>query len=93
MSTLTSHSKVEIALAITLCSVVIGGVMWIQGRLNSVALALQDMRNEQARMGEELGRLVDDRWTITQMENWALRLKLQNQNLDVPSAKHEGVVR
>ena len=93
MNEITKQSKVELALAVSLGSVVVVGVLWIQGRLNEVAIALQGVRNEQAIMGEELGRLADDRWTITQMENWALRLKLQNHALVVPSAKHEGEAR
>lgn len=29
-----------------------------------------------------------DRWTGSDMENWALRLQIDNQSLKVPEAKH-----
>tara|TARA_R110000787_G_scaffold252056_1_gene357559 strand:+ start:841 stop:1044 length:204 start_codon:yes stop_codon:yes gene_type:complete len=67
--------------------------MWLQGQLNIVSAALQDMRHEQENMGTRLETALSEQWTVAMQENWALRLKLTNQSLDIPSATHDHEVR
>lgn len=93
MTDITKQSKVSLALAGGVCTTTLVGVLWLQGRLNNVASALVELRHEQESMSKELDEVLTDRWTITMMENWALRLKLNNQPLSIPSAEHEGEVR
>ena len=93
MTEITKQSRVSLALAGGVCTTVVIGVMWLQGQLNIVSAALQDMRHEQENMGTRLETALSEQWTVAMQENWALRLKLTNQSLDIPSATHDHEVR
>jgi len=58
-----------LGMVIALCS----GVVWISSQLTSINYKLDALESK-----------LEDNWTNSDMENWGLRLKLQNPTVIVP---------
>ena len=67
---LTKETLMPLGMVITLC----GGVVWISTQLTNINYKL-DMLEEK----------LEDQWTRRDMENWGLKLKLQNPEIEIPS--------
>ena len=59
-----------LSLVIALC----GGVIWISSQLNSINYKLDALEGK-----------LEDQWTRRDMENWSLKLKLQNPDITLPT--------
>tara|TARA_R110000824_G_scaffold69355_8_gene178850 strand:+ start:830 stop:1111 length:282 start_codon:yes stop_codon:yes gene_type:complete len=92
MTEITKQSKVSLALAGAVCTSILVGSMWIQGRMLELNLTCRDIQYEQERIVERLDHLSTSHWTQQNMENWVLRLKLGNETLTVPASVGTGVV-
>jgi len=92
MAEITKASKVSLALAGGVCATVLFGANWIQGRVQSLDTVCREIQFEQRRVVERLDRMSADLWTRQQMANWALRLKIANSGVTVPSPTGEGEV-
>lgn len=66
---LSKETLMPLGMVIALC----GGVVWISTQLNNINYKL-DMLEEK----------LEDQWTKRDMENWGLRLKLKNPDIQVP---------
>ena len=51
-----------------------GGVVWISTQLSKIHYKL-----------DELETSLEDQWTKRDMENWGLKLKLENPQIEIPS--------
>jgi len=58
-----------LGMVITICA----GVVWISSQLNSINFKL-----------DALEQKLEDQWTVRDMENWALKLKLENPEITLP---------
>ena len=70
---ITKDTLMPLGLVILIC----GGVVWISTQLTSINHKL-DM----------LEAKLEDQWTRRDMENWGLKLKLQNPNIIIPDAEN-----
>ena len=59
-----------LGLVIALC----GGVVWISSQLNNINFKL-----------DALESTLEDQWTKRDMENWGLKLKLDNPTIMIPT--------
>lgn len=66
---LSKETLMPLGMVIALC----GGVVWISTQLSGINYKL-DMLEEK----------LEDNWTRRDMENWGLKLKLENPDLDIP---------
>ena len=66
---LTKETLMPHGMVIALC----GGVVWISTQLTNINYKL-DMLEES----------LEDQWTKRDMENWGLKLKLENPDIEVP---------
>jgi len=57
-------------MVIALC----GGVVWISTQLTNINHKLDALENK-----------LEDQWTKRDMENWGLKLKLENPNISIPN--------
>ena len=69
-SYITKETFLPLSLVIVICA----GVLWFNNTLNSIDVRLNNIE-----------KLVVDQWTKKDMENWSLRLKLQNPTIDIPT--------
>ena len=69
---LTKETLMPLGMVIALC----GGVVWISTQLTNINYKL-DMLEEK----------LEDQWTKRDMENWGLKLKLENPDIEVPGIK------
>ena len=92
-SLVTKQTRVELALVIAVIVSVVGGVMWLQSRLTDLQTTCTSIEFEQTRMRDKLDSMNRELWTLQQMENWSLRLKLANDSLTVPTPTGTGEVR
>lgn len=67
--TLSKETLMPLGMVIMLC----GSVVWISNQLNSIHFKL-----------ETLERKLEDQWTVRDMENWGLKLKMQNPDIKIP---------
>lgn len=67
--TISKDTMIPLGMVITICA----GVVWISSALSDINYKL-----------ETLNTKLEQQWTISDMENWSLRLKMQNPELDVP---------
>tara|TARA_B100001939_G_C16799380_1_gene554936 strand:+ start:655 stop:897 length:243 start_codon:yes stop_codon:yes gene_type:complete len=67
--TISKETLMPLGMVIMLC----GSVVWISNQLNSIHFKL-----------ETLERKLEDQWTVRDMENWGLRLKMQNPDIKIP---------
>ena len=52
------------------------GMTWLSGKLTDIEIKLDQMETK-----------LEDQWSSTEMENWSLRLKMANPNIDIPEVK------
>tara|TARA_R110000824_G_scaffold161134_3_gene336293 strand:+ start:4144 stop:4383 length:240 start_codon:yes stop_codon:yes gene_type:complete len=70
--TLSKDTLVPLGMVIALC----GGVVWISTQLSGINYKL-DMLEEK----------LEDNWTRRDMENWGLKLKMENPQIVIPLLK------
>jgi len=68
--TLSKETLMPLGMVIALC----GGVVWISTQLTNINYKL-DMLEEK----------LEDNWTRRDMENWGLKLKMENPDLEIPT--------
>jgi len=68
--TLSKETLMPLGMVIMLC----GGVVWISTQLSKIHYKL-----------DELETSLEDQWTKRDMENWGLKLKLENPQIEIPS--------
>ena len=70
---LSKETLMPLGMVIALC----GGVVWISTQLTNINYKL-DMLEEK----------LEDNWTRRDMENWGLKLKMENPDLEIPTLEH-----
>ena len=68
--TISKETLVPLGMVVALC----GGVVWISNQLSSIHNKL-----------ELLEASLEEQWTKRDMENWGLKLKLENPDIKIPS--------
>tara|TARA_R110002110_G_scaffold189833_2_gene398063 strand:- start:157 stop:396 length:240 start_codon:yes stop_codon:yes gene_type:complete len=71
--TLSKETLMPLGMVIALC----GGVVWISTQLTNINYKL-DMLEEK----------LEDNWTRRDMENWGLKLKMENPEIQIPDLKN-----
>ena len=69
-SLITKETLMPLGMVITLCA----GVVWISTQLNNINYKLDALETS-----------LEDQWTKRDMENWGLKLKLENPEIVIPS--------
>ncbi len=67
--TISKDTLVPLGMVVALC----GGVVWISNQLSSIHNKL-----------ELLEASLEEQWTKRDMENWGLKLKLENPDITIP---------
>ncbi len=67
--TISKETLMPLGMVIALC----GGVVWISNQLSSIHNKL-----------ELLEASLEEQWTKRDMENWGLKLKLENPDIKIP---------
>jgi len=67
---LGKETLMPLGMVIALC----GGVVWISTQLNNINYKLDALEEK-----------LEDQWTTRDMENWGLKLKLQNPDIVIPT--------
>ena len=67
--TLSKETLMPLGMVLALC----GGVVWISNQLSSIHNKL-----------ELLEASLEEQWTRRDMENWGLKLKLENPEINIP---------
>jgi len=67
---LSKETLMPLGMVIALC----GGVVWISTQLTNINHKLDALENK-----------LEDQWTKRDMENWGLKLKLENPNISIPN--------
>ena len=70
---LSKETLMPLGMVIALC----GGVVWISSQLTNINYKL-DMLEEK----------LEDNWTRRDMENWGLKLKMENPNIQIPELEN-----
>jgi len=65
----SKDTMLPLGMVISICT----GVVWISTQLNKIDYKL-----------DTLERKLEDQWTRRDMENWALRLKMENPEIKLP---------
>ena len=68
-SFITKDTLMPLGMVIALC----GGVVWISTQLTNINYKLDMLETK-----------LEDQWTKRDMENWGLKLKLENPEIEVP---------
>ncbi len=68
--TLSKETLMPLGMVIALC----GGVVWISNQLSSIHNKLDLLESS-----------LEEQWTKRDMENWGLKLKLENPEIKIPS--------
>jgi len=68
-SYITKETFLPLSLVIVICA----GVLWFNNTLNSIDIRLNNIE-----------KMAIDQWTKKDMENWSLRLKLENPEIEIP---------
>ncbi len=71
--TLSKETLMPLGMVIALC----GGVVWISTQLTSINYKLDILEEK-----------MDDNWTRRDMENWGLKLKMENPELEIPKLQN-----
>tara|TARA_R110000744_G_scaffold274257_3_gene387408 strand:+ start:1185 stop:1418 length:234 start_codon:yes stop_codon:yes gene_type:complete len=71
---ITQKTLLPIGLVAAIC----GGVIWINSTLIAIDYKLQAIELE-----------LENDFTITEMENWALRFKMMNPDMEIPKVKED----
>ncbi len=69
-SLISKDTLMPLGMVVTVCA----GVVWISSQLNSINFKL-----------DALEQKLEDQWTRRDMENWALKLKLENPDIKLPN--------
>jgi len=69
-SLISKDTLMPLGMVVTLCA----GVVWISSQLNSINYKLDALEGK-----------LEDQWTRRDMENWSLKLKLQNPDITLPN--------
>ena len=67
---LSKDTMLPLGMVITICA----GVVWISTQLNTINFKLDTLENK-----------LEDQWTKRDMENWGLRFKMENPNINIPA--------
>jgi len=67
---ISRETLMPLGMVITICA----GVVWISTQLHSINYKLDMLESK-----------LEDQWTQRDMENWGLRLKMQNPNIIIPN--------
>ena len=70
--TIGKETLMPISMVIAIC----GGVVWISTQLNNINYKLDVLESK-----------LQDQWTTRDMENWGLRLQMQNPEIVIPKMK------
>jgi len=70
---LSKETLMPLGMVIALC----GGVVWISSQLTNINYKL-DMLEEK----------LEDNWTRRDMENWGLKLKMENPEIQIPELEN-----
>ena len=71
--TLSKETLMPLGMVIALC----GGVVWISTQLSGINYKLDALEEK-----------LEDNWTRRDMENWGLKLKLENPTIAIPELEH-----
>jgi len=69
-TTITKETLMPLGMVIMLC----GGVVWISSQLSLIHNKLELLESS-----------LEEQWTKRDMENWGLKLKLENPDIEIPS--------
>ena len=67
--TLSKDTLMPLGLVMTLCA----AVVWISSQLNNINYKLDMLESK-----------LEDQWTKRDMENWGLKLKMSNPEINIP---------
>ncbi len=70
---ISKETLMPLGMVIMLC----GGVVWISNQLSSIHNKLESLESS-----------LEEQWTRRDMENWGLKLKLNNPEIDIPSLEN-----
>ena len=70
---ISKETLMPLGMVIMLC----GGVVWISNQLSSIHNKLELLESS-----------LEEQWTRRDMENWDLKLKLNNPEIDIPSLEN-----
>jgi hypothetical protein len=70
--TLSKDTLMPLGMVIALC----GGVVWISSQLTNINYKLDMLESK-----------LEDQWTKRDMENWGLRLKMENPAMTIPNVE------
>tara|TARA_Y100000310_G_C20661898_1_gene805263 strand:+ start:321 stop:560 length:240 start_codon:yes stop_codon:yes gene_type:complete len=68
--TISKETLMPLGMVIALC----GGVVWISSQLSGINYKLDMLEGK-----------LEDQWTQRDMENWGLKLKLENPEIIIPT--------
>ena len=71
--TIGKETLMPISMVIAIC----GGVVWISTQLNNINYKLDVLESK-----------LQDQWTTRDMENWGLRLKMENPEIIIPELEN-----
>lgn len=71
-SYITKETFLPLSLVIVICA----AVLWFNNTLNRIDVRLNNIE-----------KMTLDQWTKKDMENWSLRLKLENPEIEIPDLK------
>ena len=67
--TISKETLMPLGMVVALC----GGVVWISSQLSGINYKLDMLESS-----------LEDQWTKRDMENWGLKLKLENPEITIP---------
>ena len=70
---ITKETLMPLGMVIALC----GGVVWISTQLSGINYKLDALEEK-----------LEDNWTRRDMENWGLKLKLENPDIAIPELEN-----
>jgi hypothetical protein len=70
--TISKETLMPLGMVIALCS----GVVWISSQLTNINYKLDMLESK-----------LEDQWTVRDMENWGLRLKMSNPEIMIPGVE------
>ena len=73
-SYITKETFLPLSLVIVICA----AVLWFNNTLNRIDVRLNNIE-----------KMTLDQWTKKDMDNWSLRLKLENPEIEIPDLKSD----
>ena len=71
--TISKETLMPLGMVVALC----GGVVWISSQLSGINYKLDMLESS-----------LEDQWTQRDMENWGLKLKLENPEITIPELEN-----